>query len=144
MMTDFELKLIIAMGVGGLLLMIGLFIHFRYRNELFRKELKEAISDTEGYEAIVQSVDADGNPVLMFRDERKKATVVHKYKSAGMKKYNEGDIEILRYSDAREFSFIADDNIIFKKMFAFTRRMICIELSVPLVVITVSIILLLT
>jgi hypothetical protein len=81
---------------------------------------------------------------LLFRDEAKKATVVHKYKSAGMKEYKEGEREMLRYSDERECSFIDDDNEIFKKMFAFTRTAICVEMAVPLVVVTVTLILVLT
>jgi hypothetical protein len=144
MMTDFELKLIIAMAVGGVLLMIGIFIHFRYRFAAFRSELEDAVRDTEEFQAIVQSVDETGNPVLMFRDERNKATIVHKYKTAGMKTYKEGETENIRYSDAREFSFIAEDNNIFKKMYRFTRIAVTVELAIPLVIVLVSIILLLT
>jgi hypothetical protein len=144
MMTEIELKIIIAMAVGGVLLMIGIFIHFRYRYEAFKKEVEEAVRDTEEFQAIVQSVDDEGNPVLMFRDESNKATIVHKYKSAGMKDYTEGNSETIRYSDAREFSFIADDNVIFKKMFGFTKIAIFVEMAVPLAIVTVSIILLTT
>jgi hypothetical protein len=144
MMSDFELKIIIAVAVGGLFLMIGLFIHFRYKMSIMRQELEDALVGCEQYQTIVQSVDEEGNPVLMFRDEPNKATVVHKYKSCGLKEYTAGQTETLIYSDEREFSLIADDNPYYLKMFRFTRLAVTFVMLVPLIAVTVALILILT
>ncbi|MDR0992165.1 MAG: hypothetical protein LBL87_04610 [Ruminococcus sp.] len=133
-MSEFDIKLIIVIAGGGLLLMVGLFLYFRHKTVLWTAELQKAVNGCLQFQAIVQSIDDDGNPVLLFRDERKKATVVHKYKSAGMKKYKTGETEVLCYSDERDFSLIPDDNPIYKKMFVFTRAAICGVMAVPIII----------
>jgi hypothetical protein len=133
-MSEFDLKLIIVIAGGGLLVMIGIFLYFRHRVSLWKTELAEAVRGSSQFQAIVQSVDDEGNPVLMFRDEGKRATVVHKYKSAGMKKYKSGETEVLCYDDAREFSLIPDDNPIYRKMFIFTRAAIIGVMAVPIII----------
>jgi hypothetical protein len=142
-MTEFEVKLVVAAAVGGILLMIGIFIHFRRKVAVFTKELEDAVADSGDYEAIVQSVDESGNPVLLFRDENNKATIVHKYKSSGMKKYTVGEHERIRYSDEREFSLIPDDNPYFKKMFRFARISVCAVMAIPLAILIFVLIILL-
>jgi hypothetical protein len=144
MMSEFELKIIIAVAVGGLFLMIGLFIHFRQKMSIYTKELEDAVKDCAKFQAIVQNVDESGNPVLMFRDEPHKATIVHKYKSSGLKKYKVGEYETICYSDECEFSLIADDNPYLAKIIRFTKFSICIVMLVPLIAVSVALILMLT
>jgi hypothetical protein len=143
-MSEFEIRLIIVIAGGGLLLMIGLFLFFRHKVALWKEELEKAVTGCVQFQAIVQSIDEDGNPVLMFRDEGKKATVVHKYKSAGMKEYKEGETEVLCYDDIREFSLIPDDNPIYKKMFRFTKAAIIGVMAVPIVIMVCVLVILLS
>ncbi|MDR0947754.1 MAG: hypothetical protein LBM87_08490 [Ruminococcus sp.] len=142
-MDNYTLKLIIILSVGAALIMVGVFLVYRRKLSDIRAEQAKKIIHCIAYPAIVMNIDEDKNPVLMFRDEDKKATYVHKYKSVGLHKYEINEKLTVLYDDAGEICIVPDDCDDFLKMFNLTKWGIIAIFAVPILLLTAILIILL-
>jgi hypothetical protein len=142
-MSEFTLKLIIILAVGAALLMVGVFLLYRRKLSEIKEEQARKIVGCIAYPAIVMNIDEEKNPVLMFRDEDKKATYVHKYKTFGLHKYELNEKLTVLYDDAGEICIVPDDCEDFLRMFNLTKWGIAAIFAVPILLLTVILIILL-
>jgi hypothetical protein len=136
---SFQFKLIIVLCIAAVLIMVGVLIMFRRKVGALKETMIEKAKGSLVFDAIVESVTDDKDPVIMFRNKDDNATIIHKYKSSGLRKYTRGDTIQVYYSERDDFFMIADDNEIFKKMFDTARLCIILTLAVPIVLMLVII-----
>jgi hypothetical protein len=135
---SFQFKLIIVLCIAAVLIMVGVLIVFRRKVNALKETMIEKAKGSLLYDAIVESV-TDDNPVIMFRNKDDNATIIHKYKGFGLRKYTRGDTLQVYYNERDDFFMIADDNEIFKKMFDTARLCIILTLAVPILLMLVII-----
>jgi hypothetical protein len=129
---SFEFRLIIVLCAAALLIMVGVLLFFRRKINALKAELAETAKGCVLHEAIVDSVPEEKTPVIIFRNAADNATIIHKYKGFGLRKYEKGEKLQVFYNETSDFFMIADDNEIFKRMFDAARWSIIATLTVPI------------
>jgi hypothetical protein len=130
---SFQFKLIIVFVIAAVLIMVGVLIMFRRRIGSLKEMMIEQVKNCFIYDAIVDSVSDDKDPVIIFRNKDDNATIIHKYKGFGMRKYAHGDTLQVYYNERDDFFMIPEDNEIFKQMFDTARLCIILTLAVPII-----------
>jgi hypothetical protein len=140
MQTKFVIIIIVcAVAVIGIAVVLVL---FRKKITAQKNELEEIVKRCVTFVAVVESVPEKDTPVLIFRNIENNATIIHKYKSFGMRKYDTGEAVHLLYNEPEDKYFVADDNEYYKKMFDTARNSIIITLVIPIVMMVVVLLLL--
>jgi hypothetical protein len=127
-----------ALAVAGIVVIL---VMFRKKIKLQKTELEEIIKKCVTFVAIVESIPEKDTPVLIFRNAENNATIIHKYKSFGLRKFDPGDMIQLFYNEADDKYFVADDNEYLKKMFDTARNSIICTLIIPIILLVTSILL---
>jgi hypothetical protein len=135
-----NIKLIIVLCVAAVLVMVGLLILFRYRVSTLKVKLAEALQGAVLLDAVVESVQEDKSPVLLFRNAEDNATIIHKYKGTGLRRYKSNEQLQIYYNDRTDYFCVADDNPIFKEMFDTAKWCIIGTLTVPIILLVIVII----
>jgi hypothetical protein len=128
--------------IAAVLIMVGLLIVFRRRVSALKIKLAEAAQGAELVEAVVESVPEEHSPVILFRNAEDNATIIHKYKGTGLRRYKPNERIKLYYNDRTDFFMVPDDNPIFKEMFDTAKWCIIGTLTVPIILLVIVIILL--
>jgi hypothetical protein len=129
----FDIKLLIVLCIAAVLVMVGVLIMFKRKIADLKETMKKQAENCLVYEALVESVENSDEPVIMFRNKDDNATIIHKYKGFGLRKYTTGDKIQVFYNENDDFFMIADDNETFKKMFDTARLCIILTLAVPII-----------
>ncbi|MDR0944194.1 MAG: hypothetical protein LBM41_06640 [Ruminococcus sp.] len=140
MQTKFIVIIIVCViaviGIAVILVM------FRKKMNAQRIELEEIVKRAAVFVAVVESIPEKNTPVLIFRNAENNATIIHKYKSFGLRKYDAGEVVQLLYLETEDKYFIADDNEYYKKMFDTARNSMILTLIIPIVMMIVAMLLL--
>ncbi|MDR0974773.1 MAG: hypothetical protein LBL80_03665 [Ruminococcus sp.] len=133
MMLTAEFVVIIIACVVAVVGMAVTLVMFKRKVNVLRDELMEAVKHYVPYEAVVESVPEEDTPVLIFRNREDNATIIHKYKGFGLRKYTPTERIQLLYNETDDTFMITEDNEIYKRMFDVARKSIILTLLYPIV-----------
>jgi hypothetical protein len=143
-MTNTEFVIVIIACVAAVVGIAVSLIIFKRRVTALRDELMEAVKRYVPYEAVVESIPEPDTPVLIFRNREDNATIIHKYKGFGLRKYTPSERIQLLYNESDDSFMVTEDNEIYKRMFDTARNAIIITLCFPIaLLITIILILIL-
>jgi hypothetical protein len=133
---------VIIICVVAVISIAVILVLFRKKMKAQRIDLEEIVKRCVIFAAVVESIPEKDTPVLIFRNAENNATIIHKYKGFGLRKYDAGEVVQLLYLDSEDKYFIADDNEYYKKMFDTARNSMILTLVIPIVMMIAAMLLL--
>ncbi|MDR0986587.1 MAG: hypothetical protein LBL98_02670 [Ruminococcus sp.] len=143
-MTKTEFVIVIVACVIAVLGITVTLLIFKRKVTALRDKLIETVKQYVPFDAVVESVPEPESPVLIFRNREDNATIIHKYKGFGLRKYTAAERIQLLYNEENDSFMITEDNEIYKQMFDTARTAIIVTLCFPItLLITIILIMLL-
>jgi hypothetical protein len=142
-MTTTKFVIVIVACVIAVIGITITLILFKRRVTALRDELMEAVKQYIPYDAVVESVPEPEQPVLIFRNRQDNATIIHKYKGYGLRKYAPSERVQLLYNEKDDSFMITEDNEIYKRMFDTAKKSIILTLCFPIALLVTIILIML-